>query len=97
MGVRQYEQEGARDERYDCTTLDELAGLRESLDKLRKEYGLALDRQINLLDEDIAEREEESQDLEEGSGYGRGRIPIEHDLVTDDEVREMFSTLREGI
>lgn len=97
MGVRQYEQEGARDERYDCTTLDELAGLRESLDKLRKEYSLALDRQINLLDEDIAEREEESQDLEEGSGYGRGWIPVKHDLVTDDEVREMFSTLREGI
>lgn len=96
IGVQQYVQEGAREERYDCTTLDELVELRESLDKLHKEYGLALERQIKLLDGDIAEREEETRDTEEGSGYGRSGVPIRHDVVTDDEVREMFSTLREG-
>jgi hypothetical protein len=96
IGVQQYVQEGVSDERYDCTTLDELEELRESLNKLQEEYGLPLDRPIALLDEDIAEREEESQDPEEGSGYGRGEIPVRHDVVTDDEVRDLFSTLRDG-
>ena len=97
MALRLYEQNGARDERYDCTTVDELTGLRESLDKLRNEYGLDLEYQIELLDGNIAEREEGSRNLEEGSGYWRDRTPVRHDLVTDDEVREMFWTLREGI
>lgn len=96
MALRLYEHKGARDERYDCTTVDELMGLRESLDKLRNEYGLDLKYQIERLDEDIAEREEGSRNLEEGSGYSRDRTPVRHDLVTDDEVREMFRTLREG-
>src|SRR5713101_4293143 len=43
--LQNYEQDGARDERYDCSTVDELAGLRESLGKLR-EYGLDLEYQI---------------------------------------------------
>ena len=40
--LRRYKQKGARDERYDCTTVDELTGLRESLSKLCTEYGLGL-------------------------------------------------------
>lgn len=97
MALRHYEHNGARDERYDCTTVDEMMGLRESLDKLRNEYGLDLEYEIDMLDEEIAEREEGSRNLEEGSGYWRELTPVQHDLVTDDEVREMFRTLREGI
>jgi hypothetical protein len=96
IGVQQYVQEGVSDERYDCTTLDELVELRESLDKLQSEYDLPLDRHIKLIDEDIAEREWENDDPQEGSGYGRGGVHVTHDLATDDEVREMFSTLRDG-
>jgi hypothetical protein len=97
MALRQYEQNGARDERYDYTTVDELMAFRNSLDKLRNEYGLDLKHQIELLDEDIAEREEGSPNLKEGSGYWQDRTPARHDVVTDDEVREMFRTLRDGI
>jgi hypothetical protein len=94
--LRHYEESGVSDERYDCTTVDELTGLRESLDKLRNEYGLDLEYQIDRLDEDIAERGEGSRDPEEGSGYWRDRTLVRHEVVTDDEVREMFQTLREG-
>jgi hypothetical protein len=97
MALRQYEQNGARNERYDYTTVDELTAFRDSLDKLRNEYGLDLEYQIERLDEDIAEREERSPNLEKGSGYGRDRTPVRQDLITDDEVREMFRTLRDGI
>jgi hypothetical protein len=76
--------------------LDELTGLRVSLDQLRNEYGLDLEYQIERLDEDIAEREEGRRDLDEGSGYGRDRTIVRREIVTDDEVREMFRTLREG-
>lgn len=94
MELRCYEENGVSDERYDCSTVDELTGLRESLYKLCNEYGLDLNYQIELLDDEIAEREEGSRNLEKGSGYLPDRTPV-HDLVTDDEVREMFRTLRE--
>lgn len=92
--LRNYKQDGARDERYDCSTVDELAGLRESLGKLRNEYGLDLEYQIDRLDEDIAERGEGSPDSEEGWGSWRDRAPSRHEAATDDDVREMFRTLR---
>jgi len=97
MALRQYEHNGARDERYDYTTVDELTGFRDSLDKLRNEYGLDLEDQIMRLDEDIAEREEKSPNLEKGSADWQDWIPDRQDLITDDEVREMFRTLRECI
>jgi hypothetical protein len=70
-------------------------GLRYSLDKLRREYGLNLKYKIEQLDEEIDEREEGPQNLEEGSGYRQDRTPVRYDVVTDDEVREMFRTLVE--
>ena len=90
-----YEEDGARDERHDCSTVDELAGLRESLSKLHVEYGLDLAYEIGRLDEDISERSEGSPDSEEGSGYWRDRTPVRLEVTTDDDVREMFRTLRE--
>lgn len=94
-GLRHYEQRGIDDERGDCTCLDELTGLRESLDKLSKEYGLELKYVIDRLEEDIAEREAQPRDLDEGSGFPQNRPPVPHQVVTDEEVREMFRTLRE--
>jgi hypothetical protein len=88
-----YEEDGARDERRDCSTVDELAGLRESLSKLHVEYGLDLAYEIDRLDEDISERSEGSSDSEEGSGYWRDQTPVRLEVTTDDEVREMFRTL----
>lgn len=95
-GLQHYQQHGIDDERYDCASLDELTGLRESLDKLRKEYGLDLEYVIDRLDEDIAEREDRPNTLEEGSGFSRNRTLVAHQVVTDDDVREMFRTLRES-
>jgi hypothetical protein len=90
-----YKQSGVDDERRDCTSTPEMTGLRESLSKLSAEYGLDFEYAIERLDEDIAERGEEHPH-EGGSGYSRDQTPPLHDLVTDDQVREMFRTLREG-
>ncbi len=96
LALRRYEKNGANDERFECKALDELTGLRDSLSKLHTEHGLALKYEIERLDEDIAERQDELEDPEDGSGFSQDRTPLRHDLVTDDQVREMFRTLREG-
>jgi len=95
-GLQHYEQRGIDDERDACTSLDELTGLRESLDNLSKRYGLKLEYVITRLDEDIAEREEGPRDLAEGSGFSQNPTTVPHQSVTDEEVREMFQTLRES-
>jgi len=96
-GLRHYEQRGIDDERDECTSLDELMAMRESLDKLGKNYGLEFEYVIGRLGEDIAEREARPRDLKEGSGFSRNRTTVPHQVVTDDEVREMFRTLRECV
>lgn len=67
----------------------------ESLEQLQSDCGFDLERQIELLNEKIAEDEERSHYLGRGSGYSRARTPAGLDLVTDDEVREIFRTLRD--
>ncbi len=94
--LQHYRQHGIEDERHDCTSLDELTGLRESLGQLNKKFALDFGYVIRRLDDDIAEREDRPQRLEEGSGISRNRATIRDRVVTDDEVREMFRTLRES-
>lgn len=95
-GLRYYEQSGVDDERDECTNLDELTDLRGSLDTLSKEYGIDFRYEIRRLDEDISEREAGALNREEGSGFSRLRTTVLHQVVTDDEVREMFRTLHES-
>ena len=69
--------------------------LRESLDELIRKFGLKLDGALSSLDDDIAEREERP-DYSEGSGYrGTAALPERHPL-RDEDIVEMFGTLREG-
>jgi hypothetical protein len=57
-------------------------------------YQIGAER-IDRLDEDIVEGEDRRKTLE-GSGFSRNRTTVSHQIVTDDEVREMFRTLRES-
>lgn len=92
--LTQYQKQGVRDERFDCTTLDEMTQFRESLDQLKEAFGLDFGRAIERLDEDIAEREEEKEPLSGGSWTPNSKTTIVSRLiVTDEDVREMFSTL----
>ena len=94
-GCRYYERQGMDEERDERTSLDELRELRESLDKLYREYGFDLWRAIGRLDDEIAEREPHPRNLQEGSGFSPSRATVLHPSVTDDDVREMFRTLRD--
>jgi hypothetical protein len=52
----EYRDEGVTDERYDCTTFDEIGGLVDDLTSLQK-FGVDFSQAIDRLNQDIAERE----------------------------------------
>jgi len=88
-----------KDEISDCTTLDEMSGLIDSLSILLKKYGLDVGSAIQKLNEEIKERLEddgEDEDLGVYDDYQRGqaRRIASQEMISDDDVSQMFSTLR---
>ncbi len=76
-----------------CSDTDDLNELRTSLSELTQQYGLDFSRTLSSIDDAISERNEREPEYE-GGGYS-GRAAAEHsEVVTEDEVREMFRTLR---
>lgn len=87
-----YERSGASDDRRNCSNISELSELRESLDRLHSEFGINLRYEIERVDEEIAERGERDAGLRSGSGGLPSNRPS-RPAMSDDEVRDMFSTL----
>lgn len=88
-----YWREGVREDFDNCSDSDELNELRTSLSELTQQYGLDFARMLSSIDEAIAERNEREPGYE--GGGSSGSPPGERaEVVTEDEVREMFSTLR---
>ncbi len=93
--LKAYCESGVDDEISDCTTLDEKSELKDSLEELVKKYGLGLESAICKLEDEIAEREE-AMDYDHERSFGGGR-PITHqEVMSDDDVSQMFSTLRDS-
>jgi hypothetical protein len=92
---------GVQDEISDCTTLDEMSGLNDSLNTLLKTYGLDVGSAIRKLDEEIRERlgdDDEDEAPEAYDYYNRGspggRGIVSPEVISDDAVSQMFNTLR---
>jgi hypothetical protein len=71
-------------------------GVREdfdnSLSEITQQYGLDFSRMLSSIDDAIAERNEREPEYEGGGSYASP--PAERvEVVTEDEVREMFRTL----
>jgi hypothetical protein len=66
-----------------------------SLEQLGSTLGHDFSKEIRQLEEDIAEveEEEESESLSEGSSIPRDSMSTQRNVVTDDDVRQMFRTL----
>jgi hypothetical protein len=94
--LKRYREDGIDQERSECTTLDELMGLRESLDELSKKYGLDFASTIRSLDEDIAERDDSREYEGEEYSYRGGSGGTYQEAVSDEDVAEMFNTLHNG-
>lgn len=87
---------GVDDEISNWTTVDELSELREALDELRENFGLDFTYAIERLDEEIYEREEPEPEFRGRSSFAKGESPVHRDEFSDDDVRQMFSTLHDG-
>jgi hypothetical protein len=78
--------------------VEEFAALRGSLEELSKEFDLDFALDIEILDEKIAAWEDEpdkdDSDSEE-TGVLRSAETIDERIITDDDVRQMFNTLRD--
>jgi len=94
--LKDYCENGVRDERLSCKRPDDMEELRDSLAQLGGKVGYDFSYEIERLDEDLAEREEEHESLSEGSGIPRSARLTQYEMVTDDDVRQMFSTLCSG-
>ena len=91
--LNKYIKDGVSAEKHECTTLDEMTELRESLGQLETVYGLDFHAAIELLEEAIAEREE-PEDRDSGSRWvPSSTASMFQNVVTDEDVRQMFSTL----
>lgn len=93
--LQRYQAKGVREDRYNCDTRDDLDDLRRALSELNERYGLDFSAEINLIDEEIAEREEsESEPEYERGSYSNNSSAERAETVTEEEVREMFRTLK---
>ena len=91
--LAEYQAQGIRDERLDCTSVDEKTQLRNSLDELNKQFGLDFGRTIERLDEDIAEEEDEEESPSVDSWTPSRGTKVESRPVTDEDVCDLFGTL----
>jgi hypothetical protein len=95
QGLKEYCENGIDDERSNSTGIDEMREFAISLEQLGSTLGHDFSKEIRQLEEDIAEveEEEESESLSEGSSIPRDSMSTQRNVVTDDDVRQMFRTL----
>jgi hypothetical protein len=95
-GLEYYRHHGVDYDRDNCSDVSELEELHGALKELNERFGVDFTRTIASVESDIAEREERTRDDDdEGGGFSRGFEPSLADSVTEEDVREMFKTLRE--
>ena len=95
-----YCESGIAEDGRNCSTVDEMNDLIGSLTDLAKGTGINFSYDIGLLSESIAELEEERPALAEGGDIPSGTsfsVPLSVVVVTDDDVRQMFSTLKDEL
>jgi hypothetical protein len=95
--LKAYCENGVQDDRYNRNGPDEMSELRDSLTSLGEKIGYDFSYQIQRLEEDIAEKEEEPEPLSEGGGIPRNATVAREEVFTDDDARQMFSTLVSGV
>lgn len=90
--LKEYCLNGVQDDRYNRNDADEMNELRDSLSSLGEKIGYNFSYHIQRLEEDIAEKEE-PEPLSEGEGISRSATVAREETFTDDDARQMFSTL----
>lgn len=94
-GLSHYRCSGVDEERENCGSVSTLTELVESLTELDSKYSLGFARTIADIQQEIDEREErQNSEDEDGGGYSSRANSGPIDPTTEDDVREMFNSLR---
>jgi hypothetical protein len=93
--LKEYCENGVKDDRYNRNEPDDMSELRDSLGSLGEKIGYNFSYHIQRLEENIAEKEE-PEPLDEGEGIPRNATAAREEVFTDDDARQMFSTLASG-
>ena len=94
--LNSYCSSGVKEEIFNSTTVDELVILRDVLDEIVDKYSLDLESAFARVEEKLVELDE-IRELEAERSFGGGHS-IEHkEEMSDEDVAEMFNTLRESI
>jgi hypothetical protein len=87
-GLKRYRERGVDDDISNCTNLEDMAELRESLDQLAKEFGLDFAYDIERLDEQMAEGEDPEDRYNGGTGFSRSVGATDQQVVTGEDIRQ---------
>jgi len=93
--LHEYRHTGVNDERYNCSDIGALNELRATLNVLDEKFNVGFSSTIALIDAEIEEHEECAPYDGEGGGFSRTSPHEQLDPVSEEDVREMFNTLRD--
>ncbi len=80
---------------HDCNNRTELEDLKESLTKLKTEFGLPLEQAIERVQSSIEGRDDDSPDDDHYDYRGPSAPSGAHEPANDEEIKNLFNTLIE--
>ncbi|KVL60307.1 hypothetical protein WT01_12260 [Burkholderia cepacia] len=92
--LQYYRSVGVRNECDSCDSADNLSELQAALSELNDRFGIDFTSEIRSIEDAIAEIGEHEPDYESGSFSERSAVARD-ETVTEEEVREMFRTLKD--
>ncbi|OWT71026.1 hypothetical protein CEY09_05525 [Achromobacter marplatensis] len=91
-----YQTVGIGEDLGNCDTTEELNSLRDGLQALTERHGIDFSKQIRKIENAIADSEEYHSDTDDdGQSYSSAPSTARAETVTEDEVRDMFKTLKD--
>ncbi|WP_447577811.1 nSTAND3 domain-containing NTPase [Achromobacter kerstersii] len=91
-----YQTFGIGEDLGNCDTTEELNSLRDGLQALNERHGIDFSKQIRKIENAIADSEDHHSDTDDdGQSYSSAPSTARAETVTEDEVRDMFKTLKD--
>jgi len=92
--LAEYCDKGVNEERTNCDTEEQLTAMIQSLPELGRKIGVDFSYQMGRLEEALNEFGPSQEELSEGEGIPRSSAVFPSQEVTDNDVRQMFNTLK---
>jgi hypothetical protein len=94
VAFTRYQTSGVDNDIWNCSSADEADELKDALEEMQTKFGVDFVQKVRQLE--LHEHEEPSDDFRGGSWNSSALSKAEREYVSDDDIRQMFGTLREG-